>query len=350
MTRSRPRVLLAALVIAVAVALVVGGTTSATAFGAYNARWDGASTLRAQADAVGVEHTVARNTTAYRAVTPNGTVALVLSPDRGYDERERDRLRTFVRRGGTLVVAEDYGPHGNELVRAVGADARFDGRPLRDERYHYRSPAMPVARHVANDSLTANVSRLTLNHGTALAPGTATVLVRSSGYAYLDTDRNEQISETESLAQRPVVTVESVGDGRVVTVSDPSLFINTMLERPGNRRFVRTLFGAGDQVLLDYSHTADVPPLMVALLVVRETPALQALLGGLFLAGIGAWHRGFVGRVRRARADDRPTIRASVDDVAAHLHDTHPEWDADRVRRVAGAIARERDEESGSHD
>lgn len=342
-----PRLLLAGLAVAVVLGLVVGSATSATAFGAYNARWDGASTLRAQADATGVEHRIVRNTTAYRTVTADDAVAIVLSPDRAYAPRDRQHIRRFVRRGGTLVVAEDYGDGGDELLRAVGATARFDGRPLRDERYHYRSPAMPRARNVtdADGGPTAGVTALTLNHGTALDPGNATVLAWSSGYAYLDADGSEDVSGDESLGARPVVAVESVGQGTVVAVADPSLFINAMLDRADNRRFARNLLSAGDRVLLDYSHTAGVPPLTAALLTVRETPWLQALVGGLLLAAVAAWRRG-VGRGRTASSGD--SIRTTPEDLAAYLRRIHPEWDDDRVRRIADALARDRNEDRSS--
>ncbi|SFK65091.1 protein of unknown function [Halogranum rubrum] len=286
-----PRLLLVSLIGVVALAIIVAASTSTAAFGVYNSAWDGASGLQAEADAVGTESEIALNTTAYETADANRTVAVVLSPETRYNATDTQRVQQFVESGGTLVVAEDYGTHSNDLLATVGASASVTGQPLRDERNSYRSPAMPIATNVTNDSLTANVSQLTINHGTVVEPNGADVLVRSSEFSYLDANRNEQLDDSESLQQYPVVTTESVGDGRVVVVSDPSLFINAMLERPGNQQFTQNLFGAHERVLLDYSHAGKQPPLAVGLLTVRESPLLQVLLGALGLGAIIVWLR-----------------------------------------------------------
>lgn len=336
-----PRALLAALGVVVVLGVVVGASTSGAAFGAYNARWDGATQLRSAASGTGAEATILRNASRYGSVEADGSVAVVLSPDRAYGPDDRADLRRFVRDGGTLVVAEDVGPHGNRLLAAVGATARFDGGPLRDEKHNYRSPAFPVATSVpTNHSLTANVSRLTLNRGTVLEPGNATVLVRSSGFAYVDRNGNDNPDDAEILREWPVATVEPVGDGRVVAVSDPSLFINAMLDRPDNRRFAQNLFGAGERVYLDYSHTAAIPPFQAVILTLRRTPLLQALVGlaglGLLAAlGRGALREGV--RQRVGRGDEPAPSGASADDLAAYLRARHPEWEEARVRRVVRA-------------
>jgi hypothetical protein len=79
--------------------------------------------------------------------------------------------------------------------------------------------------------------------------------------------------------------VETVGQGRVIVVSDPSLFINAMVDLPGNERFVRALLSGHETVLLDYSHTGDVPPLTAATIAVRQSQVLRGFVGFL---GIGA--------------------------------------------------------------
>jgi hypothetical protein len=265
---------------------------------------------------------------------------VVLSPDDGYDPEEADRVRSFVEAGGTLVVAEDYGPHGNDLLSAVGADARVDGRPVRDERTNYRSPALPVATNVTNASRVGGAEQLTLNHGTAVRPNGAAVLVATSEFAYLDADGDGTLDDDEALRSYPVATVEALGDGRVVVVGDPSLFINAMLDRPGNAAFVRGLFEDERSVLLDYSHAAGLPPLAAARLSLQRGPLLQVLAGLLGVLAIGAWGRGV----------DRETIRVYLgrdgepergeDDtgpeaaLVQYLASEHPDWPRERIERV----------------
>jgi hypothetical protein len=353
-----PRLLLAGLVLAVLVGLVVAGTTSAAAFGVYNPGWEGVSELRGVAADAGTEPEVVTNVSRYATADPGTTVAIVLSPDRAYTDREAARVRAFVRSGGTLVVAEDFGPNADPLLAAVGAETRFDGALLRDERAEWRTPAMPVAPEVTNRSATPyteGVTALALNYGTTLDPGpNATVLVRSSPFSYLDVDGNGAIDDEESLGARPVVAVEPVGEGRVVAVSDPSVFLNAMLDREGNRRFARNLLGAGDRVLLDHS-TSTVPPLSAAFLAVRSSPLLGFALAATVLSLVGAWGTGWVGRLSalasarlpwtgRRRADPRTGVDVDADALVAYIRRRHPDWDEARVRRVAQGVLPDRDE------
>lgn len=323
------------------VVLAVAASTSTAAFGSFNTGWEGASELQEIGDTVGATTTIARATTAYSQTTPNGTVGIVLSPDQPYTAAERERLGTFVRNGGTLVVAADYGSHANTLLRGIGAQARVDGRPLRDERVHYRSPAMPRARTVANQSLVTGVDALTLNHGTAVRPNNASVLVATSEYAYLDTNRNGTLDASESVGSYPVATVESLGQGQVIVVGDPSIFINAMLERPGNRAFARNLVAGHSHLLLDQSHTAGLPPLAVALILIRNTPWVQ-FLGGVAgtLVIFGVVQTDLLTTLReRATGTTAASPPDTVPDeeLAAYLRDQYPEWEEDRIQRVVAA-------------
>ncbi|UPV76653.1 DUF4350 domain-containing protein (plasmid) [Halorussus limi] len=372
---SIPRMVLAALVVSVLVVAVLAGSSSSAALSPYNADWDGASDLRSMASERG-EVVVARGTGAYDSVSPRGTVAFVLSPDSEYSSSELLEVSRFVRNGGTLVVAGDFGPHTNELLRVLGTKARLDGRPLRDPRSNYRTPAMPVASRVPNASLspgsaggpgapgrapirgTTGADSVTLNYGTAVEPNGATVVYNTSGYAYLDTDRNGKLGSTENLTSAPVVTAERLGAGRVVVVSDSSVFIDAMVEEGRNRAFVASLLSGHDRVLLDYSHTAGLPPLVVALLVVRDSAWLTLAAGAAAVGVLGVWSRRPDLLASAKVAFPRPWrhdsdldgapdsgvgVRPTRGEVAAHLERRHPEWDRERVERVAAALHRRRD-------
>jgi hypothetical protein len=348
---SLPQLLLVALALTVVLTGVVAAGTSQTAFSTYNAAWDGASELRDVATEQGADPVVALNTSQYAATDPNETIAVVLSPDEAYSPQDRQRLAAFVQQGGTVVIAEDFGATTTPLLTAVSADTRFDGAPLRDEQEYYRSPALPVATNVSDQPETRNVDQLTLNYATSLdvdaTANDTTVLVRSSEFAYLDTDRDGELDDNETLASRPVVVRERAANGTVYVVSDPSVFINAMLERPGNAQFARNLFADRETVLLDYSHVTGQPPLAVALLTLQESPFWQVLVGS---AGIGAivWGRrlrdvagGLAERLRRDRPADRITLSdADPEEIVAHLQRRHPDWDERRLRRVMRGVIR----------
>lgn len=337
-----PQLLLAGLVIVIAVTLVIGAGTSSASFGVYNQAWDGASNLQEQASAVDTSSVVIRSTSAYTTTPPRGSIAVILSPDSAYARSDVTRIKTFIIRGGTLVIAEDYGSHSNTLLAALGARARLDGRVLRDERYYYRSPAMPIARNIPNHPLAHGVQQVTLNYGTAIRPNNATVVASSSEFAYLDTDRDNELDTTERIATYPVVTVESMGEGRVIVIGDPSILINAMLDRPGNRAFARSLFRLHNRVLLDYSHARGLPPLAIAVLALRESIPLQISVGILGIALVGVWARGssLFDRFQDVFSTEarEPRYRVSEAELAEILERRYPERDPEQIRRVTKGI------------
>lgn len=280
-----PRLFLVGLTVVMLVSVGIAASTSSSSFGGYNPTWEGTSTLRQEASAVGAEPIIATSTDDYERVRPESSIAVLLSPDRPYSPAETNRVRQFVRAGGTLVVAEDFGRHTNPLLADLGVRTRVDGRLLRDERWNYQSPDIVVAPNITPSTLTGGTNQITLNHGSVLHPNGSRVLANSSSFSYIDTNRNGSLDGDEVMDRYPVATVENVGQGRVVVVSDPSLFINAMVNRPGNGRFVRALLSGHETVLLDYSHTSDIPPLIAATLAVRESQVLRGLVG---LVGIGA--------------------------------------------------------------
>lgn len=334
------KLLIGGLAVAIVMTGIWGASTSGLAFGAYNSDWDGGSGLRTEAGSVGASPYVATEVSDYGDVTPNQTVAVILSPDQGYDEADVNQIQQFVREGGTLVVAEDRGSHANPLLQRLNVSTRVDGRPLRDERNYYRSPDLAVATGVAESDLTNGTDQLTLNYGTALQPNGSQVLVQTSPFAYLDTNGNASLDAEESMQQYPIVTVESVGEGRAVVVSDPSIFINAMVDRPGNEQFVQALLSGQTTVLLDYSHTGNVPPLVVARLELERSSALQGLVG-LALIGVLIAISARIPTIRARRQSPSDNVPPpSKKEVRQRVARRHPQWDSDRVDRVLEGIMR----------
>lgn len=361
-----PHLLAVALAAAIAIALLSAGATSTAAFGAYNPTWDGTSEFQSLPETVGADSEVVQDAAAYDNVTgggsdsegstagdapASGTLAVVLSPDGPYEDT--GPLRRFVERGGTLLVAEDVGSTGNSILDAVGASARVDGRLVRDDRHHGPSPAFPAVPNVTSHPFTTGVGALELNHGTAVAPGNATVLATTSPFAYLDTTPNGELDGNETLGAEPVATVEPVGEGRVVVVGDPSLFVNAMADARDNRAFARGLVAAHDRVLFDAVNTGGVPAVVGAQLALRGTPWLQFAVGVAAVLAIVAVPQ-VAGLVRRRSdrpggADLAPLTDTDRDAVADVLADRYPDWEADRVARVTDTIM-SRQPESRTND
>jgi len=334
-----PRVLLAGLALAAAAALVAAGATSGAAFAPYNPSWEGTAELRERADAAGPGDPLLRDAARYDDLEAEGTLAVVLSPETAYGT-DAERLREFVRRGGTLLVAEDFGPHANPLLADLGASTRVDGRPLYDTRRYYRQPDLPVADGVADNPLVADVPSLTLNRPTAVRPGEATVLVETSEYAYVDADGDGELDDDEALGARPVATVEPVGDGRVVVLADPSVFIDRMLERQDNTVFVDGLLASHDRVVLDVSHAGALPLLQRVVFAVRDSGGLLALVGGLALGAVALLAGGRLDG--RRRDPDATAPRLSAEEVRTLLARRHPDWDEAAIDRITTRLGRDR--------
>lgn len=351
-----PRVLLVALGCAVLVGLGIVGSTSAVSFGPYNPAWDGASDLREQIDAdPNVSHELISETRPYEEVDPETTVAFVVAPDEPYEGEDLDRVNEFVQGGGTLVYLDNFGANRNELLAALGTEARLDGDIIRDEQHYYRGPLMPIATGIENHTLTDGVDQLTLNYATAVQPGNATVLVRTSEFAYLVEDSDEEIGDDDELTSYPVATVEASGNGNVIVVGDPSITINAMRTQPDNEAFLTRLYSqeGTERALVDISHTSGLPPLTSAVLTLRGSPPLQMLLGGVGIIGfsllsgrrlrpvlrrvsgrLGRWTRSDAGGI----SERGVTPKMSDADRARYLRQRYPDWDEKRVARVIKAL------------
>lgn len=347
---SVPHAVLAAVTVGVVFVIGFAAVTTGTPFSAYNDDWDGASTLRSIATETDTRVVTTAESTAYETTPANGTVAIVLDPDR-FSKREIFRMESFVERGGTLVVAGDFDSQVNRLLQAIGASARLNGSLVRDSRFYYRTPTMPIARNVADRPPVTDVDSLTLNYGTVVEPRGATVLVNTSAYAYVDANRNGTLDRNERLGSYPVATSERLGDGRVVVVSDSSVFINSMLDRPGNRQFVLGLVSGSERLLL-VQPPDRLPAALLAVYAIRQSTALTFGFGLLVLAPFvvlsGAWtpSLSLPSRGLPSFRTDTPDGEARPDreELAAVLEDEHPEWDRDRIDRIVSAIESRRNE------
>ncbi|WP_434522754.1 DUF4350 domain-containing protein [Halorubrum sp. AS12] len=358
-----PRLVLYVLIGLLAGALIFAAGTSTASFGAYNPQWDGTSEFRTLIDER-LDSRIVFDTTSYETENATDAVAIILAPTESYSANESQRIREFVERGGTVVIADDFGPHSNPLLAAIGADARFNQAQLRDEQEYYRGPSLPLAPNVTTTPYTRGVSQLTLNGATAVEPGNATPIVTSSDLSYLDRNATGNLSAGDELGAYPVVAVEPIEEGQIITISDPSIFINSMLTQPDNRVFATQLVDTHGQVILDYSHAGTQPPLARAVVLLRSSPLLQVSGGvatlGLWLLG---WRRIREGTVNGAvetllparvlsrlphwvwdRSGGTQTIDLDTETLRTTVHEEYPELDLDeaQLQQVMTAVLSER--------
>jgi hypothetical protein len=347
-----PRVLLAAFLVVILVALGTAAISAPATLGPYNPSWDGTSTMRTSIASDSDTQPVITSTTAYDRISGDDSLVIILAPRQSYTDADVAHVRGFLDRGGTVLIAEDRRVGTNELLAELGVSARIDGRQLRDPQQYYRDPALPIVAGLSNSSAvfdTGNISEFTLNRGTALRETDGTAIANTTEFAYLDANNNGQLDPSEPFQSYPVMSSEQVSGGRVIVVGDPSIFINQMIERDGNRALVDQLIMTHDQVVIDSSHAPGTPPAIVAWLWLHRTPWAQALLGGVGGAlVVVATHSGFRRQVLDAIARVSPRSRSSDSTVAGltpaeraeFLRTRHPSWDSQRIQRVANSITR----------
>jgi hypothetical protein len=143
-------------------------------------------------------------------------VLLFLHPETAIDE---NNLLAFLSAGGRVVLADDYG-NSTGVLGKLGITRRTGKMPPGTARYR-EGQDLPIAVPARGTPLGRAATELVANHSGfftsalpasyAFAPGAALVI--------------------EATLQR----------GRLVAIADPSLFINNMLQLPGNRDFAARL-------------------------------------------------------------------------------------------------------------
>lgn len=187
---------------------------------------------------------------------------LVAIPYAPYEQGYLEEVESFVKDGGLLLLLDDYG-YGNTLLEEMGVEARFSGRPLLDPLFSYKNEWLPRVIDFQPELMEAGIEAVVLNHGTALLGIDSTqALAWSSESSFLDLNENGVIDEEEPQGPFPVASVSKLGNGTILLLSDPSILINSMVDRDDNRAFIEHLiqrYGEGREILADVSHLPRAP-------------------------------------------------------------------------------------------
>ena len=267
------------------VALVLWLYPSRTDFAGTNPYWNG---LRRAGEQFGLRPL------ASLALLPDqarGT-ALVVIPYVSPPPADLERLKRYVETGGVLILMDDFGT-ANAILAHLGVGARLSGRLLVDPLFNFKNGRLPRIADFAGGPLTEGVESLVFNHATVIADtGRLTTVTSSSLVSYLDANENGRRDADEPVGPFTVAAAGRVGAGYLVLVSDPSIFLNSMLDLGHNRRFVRNLFriaGEDARIYLDEVHLPRAP-LDVAknlLAQVRQVLALPPVALALVFFGFG---------------------------------------------------------------
>jgi uncharacterized membrane protein len=186
--------------------------------------------------------------------SPQGAT-LILIPYLNCTTTELEQLNSFVVRGGRLVLADDYG-RGNHILEYLGLRARFSGEALLDPLVNYKNKQFPRIFHLEPSPLTSHNESLVFNHATSLANvTTVNTLALSSPFSFLDLNDSGMWEEGEPMGPLPVISHHNLGNGQVILVADPSLFINSMKAVAGNDGLIQNIVAVtATNIYFDQSH------------------------------------------------------------------------------------------------
>ncbi len=204
-----------------------------------------------------------------------GDTLLIIGPTRNYTYDESMEVSSFLLRGGTVVVMDDFGS-SNSLLYAISSPISIYSVPLCDYESYYVNMTFPTISSVSETPFTKNVSSLVLNHPAVLnVTGEAKAIAYTSRYAWLDFNQDSRLDGVERMGTYPVAAVYSYGNGRLIVFSDADLFINGMLEKGDNHALLRQLLVGS--VWLDVSHGHGTTPLSDIYFMLRYDLAAQLL-------------------------------------------------------------------------
>ncbi len=212
-----------------------------------NPFWNGTGNIRAEYDIQPL------NSLEELPSSPRGAT-LLLIPYMSSIPTELHYLEVFISRGGRLILADDYG-HGNEILEHLGLEARFSGEALLDPLVNYKNKNFPKIINLQPDPLTNNTDNLVFNHATSLLNVSGSiVLAMSSPFSFLDYNGDGTRQSPEPTGPLPVISRHELGNGEVILVSDPSIFINSMDNIAGNENFIQNIAATTSTLYLDQSH------------------------------------------------------------------------------------------------
>jgi len=183
---------------------------------------------------------------------PSNATVFILGPSQAFTIRDVGIIDAFLRSGGRVILADEFGT-GNELLEGLGLDIRFSGLVLMDPLFNDMNLRLPRVLNVTSSGVSDDVEELTLNIPTVLNhTEDLNVLAWSTSFSFLTSDP-EVLGAVWVSGSFPIAVEVVVGEGSLFVISDSSLFINGMLDRGDNRKFLLSLVGG--KVLIDESHS-----------------------------------------------------------------------------------------------
>lgn len=257
-------------------------STNNKEFSRYNPGWDGTSQFFDLQD----RHFPNTVNNLSQLSNMNNSCLLIIAPEEQYSSNQTEYYRKFLLAGNTIILADDFGT-GNSLLKGIGSHisilpgtlSSFD-RAMNDSYLVVTNP------EDIDHPMIANVSNLVLDKSATLIGGEP--LISSSLFSWIDSDGNHQITNREILGKYSVMAHEKIGDGEIIVLSDPSVFINSMINldpKWGNTIFIENLINSNSYFYLDQinskTHDADIVSGTIG--EIKSIPDVKIIIAGIIL-------------------------------------------------------------------
>lgn len=233
-------IIAAAAIALLALSMTAPFVSTTTDFSIYNSGWNGTSGLAKltyeagkfsptfKVESSGTDVGIVQRKLAELDLDPSGSALVIVGPTKTFSPAEGKLVGDFVRSGGMLFLADDFGT-GNILLEGMKAASRFSGDLVMDLAFE-KQPEFSVCYGIREHEITRNVSTLLLNYPSSLeiSPSNTTALAYSSLASWRDTNENGLEEWGEPRGPFPVLALEKLGLGTIVLLSDPSVLINGM--------------------------------------------------------------------------------------------------------------------------
>lgn len=248
-------------------------------------------------------------------MSPGNTTLFIIGPSTSFSQEEVTWIKDYLHRGGTLVLADDFGT-GNQLLEGLGVEARFSGGLLKDPLFRDGSALLPITLQTEY----VGVDNVVFNYATVLTDASgAEVTAWSSSFSVLEASGGEPQPDMGSW---PMVAELSLETGNLVLVSDSSPFINGMIRKGNNRQLLWALLKG--EAVIDEAHSF---PSRLTVIKSGLAKAYSALRSLELRYGLALF---IVAGVMAIRLDDGGEPVNEFEAVMA----AHPEYDRGLVERL----------------
>jgi hypothetical protein len=181
------------------------------------------------------------------------TLYVAIGIEKRYTYDEVSEIIDFIWEGGSAIIADDYG-FGNSFIEAAkeideSLNIRFAQKPLWDENYAVDPRFIKINVNQEESHLDFE-GLILLNDPTAFQRDdpaekwSGRTLISSSNKGWIDMNGDGKPTPDvlgERMGKKPIMHEISMGPGKLIFISDPSLFINDMWARENNSGFIKSL-------------------------------------------------------------------------------------------------------------